>query len=545
MPSFTALIGHGKIAFAQKASPSFAGKNVGLTLTNNPQSTATWVIQTNCASFNGLSTTHANATGPSRAVAAGDVIEFAAGTHILDVFTDVRGAAGDPVIIRGPATGRAIIRKTVQTTASPLTFNGCRYVTFDGESQTTALDPDGKRRNIRVMYSSNAGSTVATRDQATFWIKFGGGSSMAGTTWPTYTQTRDITIRYIEIDGGWTNSAASLSRLDAGGIAIGSNGTFKAANFGWGPTAGANAQYQEGLIYEHNYIHNCRGEGTYTGSNPSLANGAGADVPLAKCKIRYNYLVDIGGNGIECKSWFGGSPGADGANANSIHGNVLIRCGVDNDSVNVNGRPSISCISSKANIFNNWIEAGGGRGINYFIDAGTGVNLPNEVFVVDIYNNIVRGCNQGGQSGVDAGDGGNGLVAVVGADAAADGVTVTAKIYCNTVVSNAGGISGQSITASSFAKNNLVIGNGGTAVSGITNTNNNTTGTLAGTFIDPTGTPGFTWNAAGYWDVSGVNLELLAHDAALGSIGADIPANDFKLVTRPQNALPDKGAYEQ
>jgi hypothetical protein len=336
-------------------------------------------------------------------------------------------------------------------------------------------------------------------------IKFNGANSA------TYQNTRDITIRYIEVDGGCTPTAGTRTSSNSQGTGI-------ETNDGANDIASA-FQYQENIIIEHCYFHDIAHEGMYLGKN---VYEAGNIKPIRYIKVRYNDMVNCGWEAIQGKKWYGGTAGESGATDNEIHGNVTLNSGwnITHDF----DQTGISVLSGIVNIRDNWVEDSGDNGIQAYNDnlQGTGTAPTDSVNDVRIYNNVVvragvNGTVVGGKHGITS-----------GANAGA-GWIPDVRIYSNTVIgSYANGIRIDTSTATSFAKNNISVDNGGTDVTGAPISLYNTTGSSTGLFIDPVG------------DYGATNFHLVSAIAAGGSVG-DYASDDYDGVTR---TTPDRGAYE-
>jgi hypothetical protein len=468
--------------------------------------------------------------GVAKGVVAGQVIELVAGTHVDLTISNVVGTAANPITIRGPSLGTATIRRTSASSGGfVFRLNNCRHVILDGSTTDTgvALTPDGigtngaattSRKNIKVMYASNA--AIGNKDSPSFWIKFG--DSGGGGTW---TGTRDITVRYIEVDGGWT------SGLSANGGALGTNiGTAESAY----PTA-----WQENIIVEHCCFRNCYQEGIYCGHNTYGTQRAAPYtpyIPLRHIKLRYNYFSDLGADGVVCKSWFDGTPGGDGATENSVHHNVFIRCGTNPLNSGLIGAPSIGTASAKANFYNNWIENSGDEGIKYSVHLKTSLSTRHDgIFTAKIYDNVIIGSGSI-NPGISAG--------IKGRKEPTEPASIAPTLYVfnNTVLNSQGiGIEYNSgtagINANSFVRHNVVRGSGGAEIDAGPGSalNNVTTGVQTDIFVDPVGN----------YDSANIDVHLKSPGQVIvgGTLGTDVAATDYEGDARVIGTA-DKGAYE-
>jgi hypothetical protein len=485
--SYRASIGHNPKILVKKQSLSLAGKDITLTpASGGGTPVANFLIGTSAATFNGASAVPLGG-GSARAVAAGEVVEFAAGTHVPITISNLLGTAANPITVRGPTTGVATIRKTgTLATGFIFTLKSCRYFTLDGATTDTgvALDTDGKRHNIKIMYSTGAGA--GAKDTPTAWLKFNDSGGA------TYSGTRNCTIRYIRIDGGYptfSNDGIGISTNSAGSLITSYPGVF-----------------QDGMLIEHNYISAAEGEGMYIG--PEFVDGK---LPLKNIEIRYNLVTDCGWDGIQGKNWWEGT--------NSMHHNIALRNGAAHVAAQETG---IYLQSGTGDIYNNWSEGNSNDGLHMSVDNGPSATVsPGSgypiyaTFAVNVYNNVSI---LNGQSGFHVGGSGGATKPDV-------------KTYNNTFVSNVGpGVDYTSApTSGSWIRNNISLNNTGANVtpgSG-SQSNNLTSGTPASVFVSP---------GAG-------NYHLLAAQAAVGTVGTDIAATDYDGDTRT-TATADKGAYE-
>ena len=416
-------------------------------------------------------------------VPPGSTITIPSGTRGKLTIKNAQGTSGNRITIRGPSTGQAIIRRSSPASGNfILLLWNCAHVTVDGSTSSDApLANDGKRHSIKIMHASSG-----TTDAPTAFLKFRGNTGGS-----TYTNCHDITIKQIEIDGGWPSNAA-----DGIGIMTNDNAILAASFPG---------QFQENIIIEHCYIQRCQGEGMYIGNNPyDLC------VPLKNITIRYNYAEDCGWNFCNPKSWYEGT--------NLVHDNISKRCGSEAHAQQAAGMAFICC---KADIYNNWIEDAGEQGIKSWNGgAGAPTTATYSSFALNIYNNVIIGSGQ--------------LFSEDGIDIMCDaGYTPPlAHIYNNTVVdSAAAGIKiGSNVSSSSWVRNNIVLNSGGSAIDdGPGASSDNTT----------TGNP-----ATIFTNYAADDYTLAAAIAASGTVGVDIAATDYAGTARPQGATSDRGAYE-
>ena len=424
---------------------------------------------------------------------AGDVIELAAGTHGPLVLRGINGVTDETAItVRGPSSGQAIIRRADSINSGfVVNFSNCHYFVFDGESSVAPLGEDGKRHSIKIMYPT----ARSTPDQ-TSYIKF----TQSGTS--TLTVTDHCTMRYIEIDGGWTDG---MSPTMAGiGMSTNDNGALKTVYPG---------EYVENVIIEHCCITAIPGEGMYMG--PNYTTGS---VPLRNFTVRHNYVARCGLEGIQGKSWFSGT--------NAIHGNICIDNLLhtsDNDA-----SAQINVFIGQANVYDNFCYSSGGHGIvvNNFGGLLTSSNEPGigtiAGFDSDIYNNVVVGTGKNAFFGT-----GKGIS--TGYNSGAGEVPINGFIYNNTVVDTSA--TGIQSSGSGWVRNNIIFNYTGSATGGSATNNLSGVVTLSDYFVSPnTTTP-----ESGNW-------HLLAEQAAVGTPGTDISSTDIAGTSRSGTA--SKGAYE-
>lgn len=513
--SYRASIGHPeKNVNVETARFSIVGKDITLTLTTGtPSESADWTIPAGggMVTFTGTATTHSGVIGPSRAVQPGDIIEIAAGAHGKIEFIDVEGAVGNRIKIRGPQTGSA--QAVISGGGQVLKFTSCRYIDVDGQCDSSTIAKAGV-----APYNLRRGIKVNGTAGVTHNIKFSGRNNA------TYQNTRDITLRYIEISGGGTAGSDS-------GIAINDTG-----NDQMSPDNANN--WQENILIEYCYLHDIGNEGMYLGGNIYIPKTTGSPKPVRYIKVRHNILQDIGWEGIQSKKWVrgypgmgtGGTSGIDSGgdtsdHINAIHHNILLNVG--SSSTHANDNSGISSLHSESAIYNNWIEDVNENGIvcNNESLRGTGT-APTANNTHDIFNNVVI------RSGQNAAAGNWAAIKISGATAALAGVVQEAHIYNNTTFSNEDGISCYgNAAAGSFIKNNITVDNAGTDISaGAASQSNNTTGASGTMFIDKVGSYGAT------------NFGLTAQKAATGSVNVDIAPFDYDDATR--NAFFTVGAFE-
>jgi hypothetical protein len=410
--------------------------------------------------------------GETRLPEPGDVIELAHGTHGPLVFQNFAGLAAQPITIRN-GNGVVIVRRTSAATGSfVLSLRNCQHVTLDGSNA-------GESYGIQVMYASSG-----TDAPSAFIQLWDNGAGLAAGT-----PTEAITIRYVEVDGGWpTNSTDGI------GIQLNDGDQFTRALH---PT-----QVRDGLLIEHCYVHDVEGEGMYIG--PNWTDG---DIPVTNVEIRYNTVDDTGWDGIQVKSCFEGT--------NSIHHNTVRRVGSRMDALFYQ-HYGIAIDSGRGDIYANWIEDSGHHGIQVYTASGPTTGY--DPFPAAIYNNVIV---RPGSTYYVAGDSTDGIV--TGSQTGT--IRVVPAIYNNTIIDpQSRAIDVNSNTTSGFVTNNICIDSSGvSAPGGVTVTNNPT----SATFVDD----------------GADDYHLAAASLASGTVGTDIAATDFDGDARA-NGTADCGAYE-
>ena len=458
---------------------------------------ATFVIPVSTATrtFDASNATTGFSGGPwvttgnvARKPQAGDTIELAAGRHGLLTFESVVGAVNNRITIRGPSAGLATIRATnVGTGVMVLKLSRCRHLNLDGTSTDSAarLGPDGLRRSILVTYALNA--TPLNKDNVNSFIRFRGDANDQ-----TYSNTQDVTIRRVEIDGGYYTNDQALSYTNDG-IGIATNDqSLLLENY---PGA-----WQENLEFVYNHVHHVEGEGLYVGSNYATP----VKVPVKNAVVAYNYLTDTGFEGAQVKSAFGGC---------SLHHNIVLRCGENP----TNPKAGLVIQNSNGMLYNNWVEDSGAVGISAWSGKyPVSPEYPTLDYVV--YNNVVIRAGY-----VGTGDAGIKCVADAGS------ATITAQIYNNTALYAAeyGIRFGTNTHPNSFVHNNIALENGVANISGAFNQSGNLDSGLISTYlVGPITSYGTT------------NVSLVS---AYPATGATVAPTDY--VDRARSS-PDVGAVE-
>lgn len=413
-------------------------------------------------------------------VRPGDTVTLQSGERGPLKIRNCNGTADNPITIKNDSNGAGptIITRT-SGAAGGFVFNceNCVGVVIDG-SQKWRGAQSGKTYGIKVTMSGG-GSPSA-------FVKIRGLS-------------RFVTIRNIEVDGAWP-------RLSDNGIGL----SFNDHSVKRSQHPGV---WREGILIEHNYIHDIEGEGMYVG--PNYREG---DIPLRNVEIRHNLVEDIGWEGINTKSMVAGN--------NSVHHNVVRRIG-KNDS-NPDSASQYSGINNNTGtvkIYSNWVEATGGHGIKLGSGEGPLESDGFGPFEVNVWNNVI----------VDAG--------LLWRPFMADthGISVSSKdgrekpvanIYYNTIVNpRDGGINLASNVGAGYVRDNIIAGASGkpiTAPAFIKLTNNRT-----GTVSDIC-----------FVDAGRKNFRLRPDSPARNQGGNDYPDTDFDDVSRSPDGVVSQGAFE-
>jgi hypothetical protein len=302
-----------------------------------------------------------------------------------------------------------------------------------------------------------------------------------------------VTVKGVEIDGNLPTCKK--------GIGISVNDHKYVAKAG---------EWREGIRLLNNYVHGVASEGMYVGPNQTK-DGIG-DLQLRNNEIAYNYVDNIGCDGINYKSAIAGQ--------SSIHHNYVtntgqIPRGTDSGCV---GTGIALFEAGYTDIHSNYVEApspvanGAGNCIAQVVtnlSAATVGKVP-----VRIYNNVVRNCK------------GHGISSGRSGDRAAEPVV---DIFNNTVVGPIGG-RGVSVSDSISAcevRDNIVAGK--TVTAGRCNVHNNS--------VDSLETQRFR-------DPSSRDFRLTAQSPAVDDAAGNCPEVDQAGTARPQQGRCDRGAFE-
>lgn len=490
---------------------------------------------------------------------AGDIIEFAAGTHGPITFTGLRGTAINRIIIRGPQTGGspAIIRRRSIVNGGSGPQNGgfvfhlinCSYVTINGENPNIGTQGTGGWKcGLKVMYAE--GGT----DGPTDYIKYSAINNQYNSNGTVNTSAvpsvcHHITLRFVEVDGNYPTNPGT------GGSGYGIRCHHVEINRYDAPYAATPAYpdgyYIEGDIFEYCYWHNLPKAVLYLGGNWIDTTNAGnySSLPCRGMIVRHNWLENCGG-GVHAKIWW--KDGRDGTR-NKIHDNYIKNCGQHHNSPHT--VESIGVLSCTVDVYNNVvidnaapstvahdttrplahafrIITNNGPLAGTAVAGGYGVISP---YVLNVYNNLIT---RAGQSIPNPGGSGISVSKDTGT------VGFLAKVYNNTCYKNSTyGIIMGSVEAGSFIKNNICVLN---TVGQISPSSTTGTVTVSNNIITG-GDALFTNSTQG---VDNFHLVAASSPLATGSIGVDYPSTD--IGTPPhgttnvsKNVSPDCGAYEK
>jgi hypothetical protein len=271
--------------------------------------------------------------------------------------------------------------------------------------------------------------------------------------------------------------------------------------------------WREGYLIEHNYIHDIEGEGMYVG--PNYRDG---DLPLRNIEIRFNLLEDIGWEGINTKSMLAGN--------NSVHHNVVRRVGKnDSQTTKPNQYAGINNNMGSVKIYNNWVEDTGTHGIK----VGSGEGPPESAgygpFASYVWNNVILNAGSLWRSFMSE----------------SHGISVTAQderekpapfIYSNTIINPRGnGIHMSGSVAPGYVKDNIISGVDGTPIQApsVVIQSNNRAGVVS---------------AMLFVDAERKNYRLRPDSPARNKGSDGFPDTDFDDRARPQDGVPDQGAFE-
>ena len=417
---------------------------------------------------------------------------------------DAKGVRpGDTVTLEGGTRGPLKIRNCNATAANPITIrndpNATGPTTIRRASGSdrgfvfscddcigVAIDGSYKWRGAPSSRTYGIVVTITGGGAPSAFVKIGG-------------MSRFVTIRNVEVDGAWPG-------LTSDGIGLSVNDhSIKRSVY---PNV-----WREGFLIEHNYIHDIEGEGMYVG--PNYRDG---DLTLRDIEIRFNVVEDIGWEGINTKSMLAGN--------NSVHHNMVRRVGKNDSQANKpNQYAGINNNTGSVKIYNNWVEDTGTHGIK----VGSGEGPPESAgfgpFKTYVWNNVI--VNAGGlwRSFMSESHG-------ISVSAQGDSEKPAPFVYNNTIINPRGkGIFLASNVAAGFVRDNIIAGTGTAPIqapSSCKQTNNRVGGISEMHFID----------------ADGKNFRLRS-DSPARNVGSDgFPDTDFDDRARPQDGVPDQGAFE-
>lgn len=410
----------------------------------------------------------------------GDTLTIAAGTRGPLRIRNCNGTKANPIVVRNEpdGSGPVTIRRTSGSGGFIFSCESCVGVTIDGSAKWRGA-PSGKTYGIKV--------TVAGGGAPTTYLKVGGKSQF-------------VTIRNVEIDGGSAANGGSGTGID-----VNDHEYKRKAHPG---------VWREGILIEHNYVHDVAKEGMYVG--PNYTQG---DIPLRDVEIRFNRVEDTGFEGINTKSMWEGD--------NSIHHNTVRRAGKSGaHSSKAAQYTGISNMSGTVKIYNNWIEATGQHGIKIWAQDGPKPSEGKGPFEAHVWNNVIVNAGSLFRSFMQTSNGIN-----VGAQ---DGVEKPVPyIYNNTIVnSRQSAINVAKNVGGGLVRDNIVAGTGknpAISVPGMVSLVNNRVGTVAQMeFRDP----------------NGMDYRLKTTSPARNQGTSNYPDDDFDDIQRPKEGSADQGAFE-
>ncbi|MGH8252317.1 MAG: choice-of-anchor Q domain-containing protein [Steroidobacteraceae bacterium] len=411
----------------------------------------------------------------------GDTLTLASGTRGKLKINNCKGTSTNPIIVRNDASGNGptvINRSSGSAGGFLLSCESCVGVAIDGSNKWRGA-PSGKTYGIKVTMTGGGGPT------AFVWI---GGKS------------RFVTIRNVEVDGAWPARGGKGS-----GIRVNDHSVKRNANPGL---------WREGILIEHNYIHDVETEGMYVG--PNYSDG---DIPLRNIEIRYNRVEDIGWEGINTKSMWEGD--------NSIHHNQVRRAG--KNVARSNKASQYSGIKNNAGtvkIYNNWVETTGQHGIQVWTGEGPRESEGRGPFAAHIWNNVIVGAGKLWRPFMAKSYG-----ISIGAQNGCE--KPVPSVYNNTIVnSRQGGIHLTSNVGTGFVRDNVVAGSGSNpviAAPGFVQLLNNSIGAVT---------------QMAFVDAIRLNFRLSVNSPGWNQGGNPFPKTDFNDVARPKHGAPDQGAFE-
>jgi hypothetical protein len=412
--------------------------------------------------------------------APGDMLTLVDGTRDPLSIRNCNGTASNPITIRNDPNGigPTIIRRASEPGGGFIfSCEDCIGVVIDGSYKWRGA-PEGPTYGIKVTMTSGEGPSA--------FLRIGG-------------KSRFVTIRNVEVDGAWPQVAQNGI-----GISVNDHSILRSDYPGL---------WREGILIEHNYVHDVEGEGMYIGGGYKYGNLLSRNI-----EIRYNRVEDTGWGAIDMKSAVAGD--------NSIHHNVVRRAGKNTDSTNKSSQYSgITNLSGTAKIYNNWIETTGQHGITSWTAEGPKESEGYGPFEARIWNNVIVDAGALWRSYMSHSYGIN-----VGAQ---DGCEKPAPyVYNNTIVnSRESAVNLTSNVGTGLVSDNIIADAGGTAIkapSSVKLSNNRVGSASQMGFVRP--------------EQMDFRLRL---DSAARNHGESLRAQtDFDDVARPQDGAPDQGAFE-
>ena len=411
----------------------------------------------------------------------GDMLTLVGGTRDPLSIRNCNGTASNPITIRNDpdGIGPTIIRRASGPGGGfVFSCEDCVGVVIDGSYKWQGA-PEGPTYGIKVTMAGGEGPSAFLR--------------ISG-------KSRFVTIRNVEVDGVWPQVAQNGI-----GISVNDHSILRSAYPGL---------WREGILIEHNYVHDVEGEGMYIGGGYKYGNLLSRNI-----EIRHNLVEDTGWGAIDMKSAVAGD--------NSIHHNVVRRAGKNTDSTNKASQYSgITNLSGTVKIYNNWIEKTGQHGITSWTAEGPKESEGYGPFEASIWNNVIVDAGALWQPFMSNSFGIN-----VGAQ---DGCEKPIpRVFNNTIVNpRQSGIRLTNNVGAGFVRDNVIAevgSNPAIVASGIVEVINNFVGAIS---------------QIGFSNPASLDFHLGSSSPAWNQGSGEFPPTDFDDEARPKDGAPDPGAFE-
>jgi hypothetical protein len=431
-------------------------------------------------------------------VEPGDTVTLQAGTRDALTIRDLVGTADSPIVVRNDSNAAEPVtmsRGSAKKGGFVFACNTCKHVIIDGTSKWAGAPADAYcgapagRNGCGIKITATAAG-----DSPTVFMRLGG-------------YTSDITVRGVEVDGGWPKVGNGWAGFKLDDVKLKSD-----------KHPGV---WRENVVLEQNYVHDTMREAFYIGpiccgSQGTKRGAATGGIPLRNITIRKNLVNNAGWDGIQLKSAYEGS--------NQIYGNVVRNTGLDTSPNIPDGEfMGISCSDSQCDVFNNRVVNSGESAYQARVSALAAEHGPLEI---NIYNNV----------SVNAGTAGNHRASGVNIIRASSNVARhKIAVYNNTIVSprrDGIAVRGENLGSDTRISSNIVVGAGErdiVAPTGSTVTDNGTGNIESFDFVDPAN------------EDFRLRSNSPARDKGSTALYAD---KDVSGVSRSQNGRPDLGAHE-